>query len=74
MNKSWEIAAWTGAVIVIIGYYLNAHHYSSSWLVWALGNVLIGFYCLNKKTYPPAVMSFVLVIFNIYGYFKWLDF
>tara|TARA_Y100000310_G_scaffold325006_1_gene387791 strand:+ start:71 stop:295 length:225 start_codon:yes stop_codon:yes gene_type:complete len=74
MSKDWERAAWLGAACVIIGYYLNAHQHASSWLFWIVGNILIGFYCLNKKTYPPAVMSFVLVIINIYGYFKWFDF
>ena len=74
MSRVWEITAWLGATAVIVGDYLNAHHYPASWLVWAFGNILIGLYCLNKKTYPPAVMSFILVIVNIYGYLEWLDF
>ena len=49
MNKDWERAAWLGAVCVIIGYYLNAHQHASSWLFWIVGNILIGFYCLNKN-------------------------
>jgi len=81
INKEWKAYAdkvcerigWIGAILVIFGYYLNAHYDASSWMVWIFGNILIGFYCLNKKAYPTAVMSFVLVLINVYGYVKWLD-
>lgn len=69
---SCEIAGWIGAAMILFGYYLNANMYTSSWLVWTLGNAIVGVYCLNKKAYPTAVMSFILVIMNIYGYFKWV--
>ena len=75
MNKYFKshILGWAGAVLVLVGYFLNANMNSSSWLVWIIGNTLIGIYCLNKEAYPTAVMSFALVIINIYGYAKWLD-
>ena len=75
MKKYYEthMLGWIGALFVLVGYYLNANQMISSWLVWVVGNTLIGIYCLKKEAYPTAVMSFVLVILNIYGYFNWLD-
>ena len=76
MNKYFKthILGWVGAVLVLIGYFLNANMNPISWLVWILGNTVIGVYCLNKQAYPTAVMSFALVIINVYGYIRWLDF
>ena len=34
---------------------------------------MVGFYCLRNKAYPTAVMSFVLLLMNIYGFINWLD-
>ena len=65
---------WLGAIIVLLGYYLNANHCASSWLVWIVGNSCVGYYCFEKKAYAAGAMSFALIIFNIYGYTKWLDF
>ena len=66
-----HVLGWIGASLILWGYYLNANMYADSWLVWAVGNLLMGKYCLDKKAYPTAAMSFMLVIMNIYGYFKW---
>ena len=76
MKKYFEshILGWLGALLVLFGYFLNANGLIESWLVWVVGNLFIGKYCLDKKAYPTAIMSFVLVIINIYGYFRWLDF
>ena len=73
LNKVSEKLGWFGASFVILGYYLNANHNISCWAFWIVGNTLIGLYSLNKKTYPTAVMSLLLVLFNIYGYLKWLN-
>ena len=74
MKKYYKdhVLGWIGALLVLLGYYLNANGSIESWPVWAVGNLFIGKYCLNKGAYPTAVMSFILVILNIYGYFKWL--
>ena len=76
MNKYFKshVLGWIGAVFVLIGYFLNANMNSMSWRIWGVGNTFIGSYCLNKKAYPTAVMSFILVIINLYGYLKWIDF
>jgi nicotinamide riboside transporter PnuC len=73
MKKFYEghLLGWLGAFLIFLGYYLNANEMIQSWLVWIAGNLLVGIYCLNKKAYPTAAMSFVLVIFNFYGYFSW---
>ncbi len=67
-----DLLGWVGALLVILGYYLNADERIECWLVWVVGNSCVGYYCLNKKAYPAAAMSCVLLILNIYGYFKWL--
>ena len=69
-----HILGWLGATIVLLGYYLNANGLIASWPIWIVGNCLIGKYCLDKKAYAAAAMSFILIILNIYGYMKWLDF
>ena len=66
-----HVLGWAGALAVFLGYYLNANGAVESWLVWIVGNACIGYYCLEKKAYPTAAMSFVLIILNIYGYLKW---
>ena len=71
-KKINHILGWAGASLVLLGYCLNANQMISSWPVWAVGNLLVGKYCLDRGAYPTAIMSFVLVILNVYGYFKWL--
>ena len=63
---------WVGAFLVLYGYYLNANMNDACWPVWLVGNALVGVYCIGRKAYPTAVMSFVLVIMNIYGYLSWI--
>ena len=67
----WKWVGWTGAFLVIFGYVLNANMYSSSWLIWMIGNAMVGAYSLTKQAYPTAVMSFIIILMNIYGYFNW---
>ena len=63
---------WLGASLVMYGYYLNAHKSDLCWCIWLVGNTMVGIYCLEKKAYPTAVMSFALVIMNVYGYLNWV--
>ena len=73
MKKYYENHAmgWVGALLVLYGYYLNANMNPNSWLVWLVGNFLVGHYCLNKEAYPAAAMSFALMAMNVYGYVTW---
>ena len=70
-NNYINLAGWIGVFLVLFGYYLNAHEMRDSWLIWIVGNSLVGFYSITKKVYPTAVMSFILVLLNIYGYVCW---
>ena len=74
MKKYYEthVMGWLGSALILFGYYLNANMYVSCWAVWLIGNALVGVYCLNKGAYPTAVMSFMLMILNIYGYLNWI--
>tara|TARA_Y100000593_G_C4319346_1_gene342853 strand:+ start:727 stop:957 length:231 start_codon:yes stop_codon:yes gene_type:complete len=70
-DKVIERLGWTGAVLVLLGYYLNANHYVSCWFIWIIGNLCVAGYSMHKKAYSTAVMSFAIAIMNIYGYFCW---
>ena len=67
----YEFIGWFGALLVVFGYYLNANQCLSSWLVWIVGNLCVAGYSAYKKAYPTALMSFVIALMNIYGYFSW---
>mgnify|MGYP003123646782 CR=1 FL=1 len=71
LNKLSERVGWVGAALVILGYYLNANCYLSSWIVWTIGNLCVAGYSAHKKAYPTTVMSLIIAVMNIYGYFKW---
>ena len=71
-KKVLERLGWIGALLVILGYYLNAQHHISCWPIWILGNALVGGYSIYKKAYPTAMMSLIILIMNIYGYLSWL--
>ena len=70
---NWKWFGWLGGLLVILGYYLNANAIISSWLVWMVGNALVGIYSIYKKAYSTAVMSFIIMVMNIYGYVSWLS-
>jgi nicotinamide riboside transporter PnuC len=71
-SMQWKWIGWLGAGMVIFGYYLNANEYIASWLVWMVGNIMVGIYSLYKKAYSTAAMSFMITMMNIYGYIRWL--
>ncbi|HIB04857.1 MAG TPA: hypothetical protein EYO18_03875 [Candidatus Marinimicrobia bacterium] len=70
---NWTFIGWLGAVLVIIGYYLNANEYITSWIVWMIGNAMVAVYSIYKKAYSTAAMSFIITLMNIYGYIRWLS-
>lgn len=71
--NAFELIGWLGALLVVFGYYLNANHFLSSWLVWVVGNLGVGLYSYQKKAYSTMVMSLIITVMNIYGYLSWLD-
>ncbi len=70
-SKIIERIGWVGAILVVLGYYLNAHQHLSSWLVWIIGNFCIAGYSAYKKAWPTLVMSIIIAVMNIYGYLSW---
>ena len=68
----WKIIGWVGAFLVVLGYYFNANGFTISWLIWILGNTMVGLYSLTVKAYSTAVMSFIITLMNVYGYFSWI--
>jgi len=54
-----------------MGYYFNANQNSTCWIIWFVGNVVMGAYCWENKAYPPAALSFLIAAMNIYGYISW---
>jgi nicotinamide riboside transporter PnuC len=70
-NPTINLLGWIGAMMVLIGYYLNAHQYISSWIIWIIGNGMVGAYSIHKNAYPTAAMSFIIMIASIYGYLSW---
>jgi len=67
----YEIVGWCGAGLVLFGYYLNAHQHLSCWLTWVIGNACVAGYSAHKKAYPTMMMSIIVAIMNIYGYYTW---
>ena len=70
-NKVYQRIGWVGAGLVILGYYLNANHYVSSWYVWIIGNLCVAGYSAHKKAWPTFIMSIIIAIMNVYGYISW---
>ena len=70
-DKVIDRVGWIGAGLVVFGYYLNANHHVSSWLVWIIGNLCVMGYSFHKRAWPTALMSFIITIMNIYGYYNW---
>ena len=71
-SNMWKKIGWLGAFFVVLGYYFNANELAISWLIWILGNTMVGFYSLTVKAYSTAMMSFIITLMNIYGYFSWI--
>ena len=70
-DKIMERLGWLGALLVILGYYLNANQHLSCWSVWIVGNLCVAGYSAHKKAYPTLVMSLIITAMNIYGYASW---
>lgn len=65
------IAGWLGAILVLVGYILNAQKVRLSWLIWVVGNGLVATYSYSLSAYPTVLMSLIIMFLNIYGYVKW---
>ena len=63
---------WMGTGLVLVGYYLNANKYVSSWLTWFSGNTMILIYSFYIEAFPMVVLNIFLLCMNTYGYIKWV--
>ena len=66
-----EILGWIATAILLIGYYLNAKKYISSFIIWFTGNALMGIYAYVIESFSVVALSIVLMILNLYGYNSW---
>ena len=66
-----EIIGWIGTALILLGYYLNAHKKTSSWMVWFTGNTAMLLYSLNIMAWPQFTLAIALMILNIYGWLNW---
>ena len=57
---NWRLIGWIGAGLVIFGYYLNANEYIASWLIWIVGNIMVGIYSIYKKAYSTAGHAWIV--------------
>ena len=62
---------WVGTGLVLVGYYLNANKYVSSWITWFSGNTCILIYSCYLGAWPMVVLNAFLLCMNVYGYIKW---
>ena len=70
IKENW--LGYFGASLVLIGYFFNAHGNILCWPTWIIGNLCVGIYSVQKRAYPTAGMSFVLVLISLYGWTRWL--
>ena len=66
-----EILGWIATAILLIGYYLNAKKYISSFIIWFTGNALMGIYAYVIESFSVVALSIVLMVLNLYGYNSW---
>ena len=62
---------WLGVAFVLSGYYFMAKKDISAWILWLIGNILVGLYSYAIEAYPTLLLSIALIIMNIYGYLAW---
>ena len=64
---------WLGTGLVLVGYYLNANKYVSSWIIWFSGNTCVLIYSFYIGAFPMVVLNIFLLCMNVYGWVKWLE-
>ena len=66
-----EILGWIATAILLVGYYLNAKKYITSFIIWFIGNALMGIYAYVIESFSVVALSIVLMVLNLYGYNNW---
>ena len=65
------LLGWLGVLIILLGYFFMAKKNISAWVLWFIGNILMGIYSYIVGANPMVFLSFVLAAMNIYGYVSW---
>ena len=60
-----EILGWIATAILLIGYYLNAKKYISSFIIWFIGNALMGIYAYVIESFSVVALSIVLMVLKL---------
>ena len=66
-----ELIGWLGTALIMLGYYLNARKYKTSFYVWGLGNIVYLSYSYLISSTPQVAVSIFVLGMNIYGYKQW---
>ena len=65
------LLGWLAVLLILAGYFFIAKKDISAWILWFIGNILMGFYSYIVEAYPMVFLSFVLAVLNVYGYVSW---
>ena len=66
-----EILGWVGALIAILGTWLNIQKSKYGFICWFVSNLTLVLVNIYFKSYSQAFLFFVYTIFAIVGYIKW---
>ena len=66
-----NLLGWIATSLILLGYYLNAKHDTSSWIVWFVGNLCMLVYSLLISAWPQVGLAIALLCLNVYGYIEW---
>lgn len=72
MNLIIEVIGWTGAVIILLAYFLLTHHDLTSrsrvyqWMNF-VGSVFVGINAFYYRAYPSFVINVIWLFIAIYG-------
>ena len=67
------LLGWLGVFLILAGYFFMARKNISAWVLWFIGNVLMGTYSYIIGAHPMVFLSLALAIMNVYGYMKWKE-
>ena len=67
-----DILGWTGFLLILLGYYLNAKKQIHCFAVWGFGNIIYIYYGYIISASPIIAMSLFVLFMNIFGYLNWI--
>tara|TARA_B100000579_G_C22284235_1_gene599677 strand:+ start:353 stop:580 length:228 start_codon:yes stop_codon:yes gene_type:complete len=67
-----DILGWSGFLLILLGYYLNAKKKLFCFVIWGFGNIIYICYGYIINALPLMAMSFFILLMNIFGYLNWI--